>query len=154
MKSTPDNFSSFLSKNPFFSFERPIDFFEQSIVKIQSFQCNIPIPDLKISIQTKSDEQNKRFMSFCTGRSLLKPKLFFSLKKCGGFKNAKIKNLSHRKSFKLYYLPNLCNKILIFLKIKAPHFFNVGDTLKLHFLFESLSLIVNSGDQIFYHFVF
>ena len=65
-------------------------------MKIQSFQCNIPIPDLKISIETKSDEQNKRFMSFCTVRSLLKPKLFFFVKKCGGFKNAKIKNLSHR----------------------------------------------------------
>ena len=68
-------------------------------MKIQSFQCNIPIPDLKISIETKSDEQNKRFMSFCTVRSLLKPKLFLLLKKCGGFKNAKIKNLSHRKSY-------------------------------------------------------
>ena len=69
-------------------------------MKIQSFQCNIPIPVLKISIGTKSDVQNKRFMSFCTVRSLLKPKVFFSLKRCGGFKNAKIKNLSHRKYFK------------------------------------------------------
>ena len=50
-------------------------------MKIQSFQCNIPIPDLKISIETKSDEQNKRFMSFCTVRSLLKPKLFYFVKK-------------------------------------------------------------------------
>ena len=69
-------------------------------MQIQSFQCNIPIPDLKISIETKSDEQNKRFKSFCTVRSLLKPKVFFSLKKCGGYKNAKIENLTHRKSFK------------------------------------------------------
>ena len=50
-------------------------------MQIQSFQCNIPIPDLKISIETKSDEQNKRFKSFCTVRSLLKPKVFFFVKK-------------------------------------------------------------------------
>ena len=69
-------------------------------MQIQLFQCSIPIPDLQISIKTKSDEMNKRLKSFDTVRLLLKLKLSFFIKKCGGFQTAKIKNLSHQKSFK------------------------------------------------------
>ena len=48
-------------------------------MQIQSFQCNIPIPDLKISIETKSDEQNKRFVILCSKVSI-EAILFFFVK--------------------------------------------------------------------------